>query len=551
MTTPPTPDQSGPQGPFGPHDPAAPPHANAVAYPVPGGTGPYAQGTSPSGSGSKARTGLIVGGVAGALLLGGGAFAVSRVLSGDSGDDPSSALPATTVGYVSVDISPGVGQQIAGLRFLEGLDPEVREVLESEDFRQALFDKMAEDQDIGVDWDQDIAPWLGDRVGMGVVPDGDDEPMVAVAVQVTDQDAARQSLEDLAAESADTQASWFFHDDYVVFTEPDDLGDMEAAVQAGTLSGEATFVDDMEALGDPGLMAGWVDIQAAAGLPGMRDMEELESVGGAPGMISGFMGAAPDTADVAAGRVAMTLRLGEDYVEVSGIGRGQEELGIEGGDSAQLVLGLPDDTAVALGLEHGDQFVGAAWDYFSELAPDEVSQLEQEASAEGWTLPGDIQTLVGQSLAISVGPDVVSAAMAGGMEGMAQLPVAYQVQTDVPAANELLDRALTQSGAPAEALARAEGDGVLTLGLDQSYVDEVAAGGALGEDEQFQSAVPGAADADGIMYVDLDTFEDFYLGYIDDATARDAVESLSAVGYSIAVDGDESAFTFRVVTNSE
>lgn len=508
----------------------------------------------PGGSGKRPLV-LIALAVVAALIIGGGAFAVTRVLGG-GGDQPAGALPASTAAYLRMDIDPSVGQKIAAVQFFEGLDPEITEQLNNGELRKEMFETLAEEDEAfaDIDYESDIEPWLGDRLAIGVVPTGESEPIVAAALQVTDQDAAADGLERLksaaeqSAEGDEVPVDWFFHGEYAVLTTTESLDTLRQEVEAGTLAEDETFQSDIEALGDEGVLSFWFD---AAGLSPYMDQAGAE---GAPlGDITSNDPSAYSTwltggqfDGVGQGRMAAAVRFGEDHVEVHGVARGIPLAELDDTDTAQLVLDLPEDTAVAAGLEHGDQLVAAAYEQLRTQLPEEFAEMESEASAEGWTLPDDIQTLVGQSLAFSVGPDILDT---GSMQDMAEAPVAYRVQTDTEAANALIDRILAEEGG-GEVLVRREDDGVLTLGLDQAYVDTVASGGSLGGVSTFESAVPNAEDADGIFYLDLNAFEDEYLPEIEDPDARASVQEIAALGISSRWTGDGNAeFTLRVVAD--
>lgn len=519
----------------------------------PQGADPYAP--EPGNAGKK--TGIIITlALVAALVIGGGAFAVTRVLGG-GGDQPSSALPGGSAAYVRMDIDPSVGQKIAAVRFLKDLDPEVTATLESDDMRREFFEMIAEDEPSlsNIDYDTDIEPWLGDRLGVGVVPQGDDEPQVAVALQVTDEGAAEEGLTKLfeASEGSD-QAGWFFHGDYVVLSSAEMIDDVQAGVEAGTLAENETFTGDLEALGDEGVLSFWADGEklapylddAEGALDGVPDPTGMSGVAG-PGAIGGFLsGSTLDEAQT--GRVAAAVRFGEDHIELHGITRGFP-VQIEDGDTAQLVQDLPEDTAVAFGQEHGDQLVAIAFEQMNKAMPDEMAQMQSEASAQGFEIPGDIQTLVGQSLAIGVGPQIAEIDQ---IDDPSQIPAVIRVQTDTDAANAVIDKAVVAAGATPEDLeayvVRRVDDGVLSLGLSQDYVDSAVAGG-LGDNPTFQSAVPNAADADSVFYVDLNAFEQYYLSDITDENTRASVEQIAAVGMSATWSGENGEFTLRVVAD--
>jgi hypothetical protein len=503
-------------------------------------------------TGGPRRSGVVALTVVGALVVGGGAFAVTRALSG-GGDQPAGALPAGTAAYIAVDINPSVGQKIAAVRFLQGLDSEVTDVLQSEDVRKALFELGAEEEPAlaDIDYDRDIAPWLGDRLAIGVVPVEGQEPTVAMTLQVKDEEAADEGLRRLAETAGAEEASsvdWFFHDGYVVVTEAERADDLEADVLAGTLEGEGTFAADMEALGDPGVLSFWVDYagisslaEEAAALSDTADLGALDPTG-----LSAFA-TDPQLSALGEGRVAGALRFGTDHIEMYGVARDVPTT-VDGGDSAQLLLDLPEDTAVALGLEHGDQLVAAMWEAFAEQAPDELADFTASAAEAGFSLPGDLQSVLGDSLALAVGP---GAADLNSMEDLLEFPVAYRVSTDTAAAEAVLESALGQIDPSAGSLlARRTDDGVLTLGLNQDYVRHVAEGGSLGSNATFRSAVPGADTADSVLYVNLNAFEALYLAEVDDEQTRTALESIAAIGMSARWTGDDTQeFSLRIVAD--
>ncbi len=70
------------------------------------------------------------------------------------------------------------------------------------------------------DYEDDFEPWLGDRIGVGVVLDDVGEPTPLIAIQVTDRDAAATTLSDLLAyleeQDPEDESGYAFTGDYVV-----------------------------------------------------------------------------------------------------------------------------------------------------------------------------------------------------------------------------------------------------------------------------------------------------------------------------------------------
>ena len=512
----------------------------------------------PPQQGSKSRPALLIAlAVVAALVIGGGAWAVTRALGG-GGDQPASALPADTAAYVRLDIDPKVGQKIAAVRFFDGLDEDVLETLRSEDIRKEFFDWMAEEEEAfaAISYEEDVQPWLGDRMGLGVVPNGTDEPFFGIALQVQDEDAANEGLTKLQESSnqtGDGGLDWYFHGDYAVLTTTDAVGPLQDLVEDGTLADKDTFTQDMAALGDEGVVSGWVDVEPLAALtdsPMAQETLDDASMMDGTGVLGSLAGTSQLASDAATGRYAAALRFADDNIEVHGVTRGIEATGIEGGSSAQLILDLPEDTVGAFGLEHGDQLVANAYAAFQEQFPQEVTEAEQSAAEAGFTIPDDVQTLLGSSLVLSVGPGIL------GLDATADDPeaweIAYRAETDTDAAEDLLTRSFDTVGAPEldDLLIRRADGGVLTLGVSQSYVDAVADGGGLGDSDLFKSAVPNAGDADSVFYVNINSLEHLYLSEVTEPEAKDALEQLAAIGFSATADDDGNGeFTLRFVAD--
>lgn len=509
---------------------------------------------------SKSRPGLLIAlAVVAALVIGGGAWAATRMLGG-GGDQPASALPEETAAYIRLDINPQVGQKIAAVRFFQGLDEEVLTTLRDDDIREKAFEWMAEEEEAfaAIDYAEDIEPWLGDRLALGLVPNGSDEPYVGIALEVKDEDAANAGLTKLqeatnaSGEDGDG-LDWYFHGSYAVLTTTDAVGSLQDKTEAGSLADKDTFRDDMNALGDEGVASAWVDVEPLASLADSPLAEEsLDSAAtlDPSGALGNLVGTSSIAEQAAKGRYAAALRFSEDSIELSGVTRGIEGFGVDGGDSGHLILDLPEDTVGAFSLENGDQIVARVYEMFQEMFPEDLAEAEAQAAEAGFTLPDDIQTLVGSSLVLSVGPGVLD--LQSNPENLDAWQIAYRTETDTDAAEDLLARVLNMTGEPQfdQMLVRDASDGVLTLGVSRSYVDAVTAGGGLGDSATFKAAVPNAADADSVFYVNVNGFEQLYLSEIEDAQSREALELLAAVGYSGSSDADGNGeFTLRFVAD--
>ena len=225
---------------------------------------------SPAGGG-RGRTVALVGSLLAIVGLGaGGAWAWQQVSGG--GTQPESVLPSTTIAFAKVDLDPAGGQKLDAIRFARKFPRAKGQVREDSDLREVIIKGLQNDKALkGVDYAKDVEPWLGKRLGVGLVPgkDADSKPVPVIALAVTDRDAARTSLPKLA-QSLDGECRVL--DDYALCTEQGNgqLAAVVSAAQKSPLSDNPTFTKDMGELGENGIAAAWFDaskLSKAAGWP--------------------------------------------------------------------------------------------------------------------------------------------------------------------------------------------------------------------------------------------------------------------------------------------
>ncbi|WP_151525737.1 DUF3352 domain-containing protein [Serinicoccus kebangsaanensis] len=488
---------------------------------------------------------LIGGGVAAAAVIGGGTAAA--LMMGGGGDRPDSVLPGEVAAYAQIDLDPAAGQKVAAVRFFQGLDSDLEQRLADGEWREWVWEQIEAEGEVPADlsFEEDIEPWLGDRAGLAMLPAGEgEEPAMAVALQVKDGDAAIAFLDEHLSEEAD-EVGYYLEGDYVVFSQASTLDAVRSAAEAGSLADNESFTSDMEALGEAGIMAMWADMS-------MLDDIDPSSLNPSLEMTEEQLGMGAEQPEIT-GRVAATVRLTPDAIEMHGVSR--DVAGVEmspAGETDSLITQLPADTAVALSLESGSSMVQSMWDYYSEDYSEQLQEAAAAAEAEGFSLPDDLKVALGESMSLAVGPDIVGAVMNMSQTdpSVPALPLAYRVTTDTERAQQLLN----DNGMGAGVLVTREDDGTLTLGTDQSYVDRVAEGGGdtLGDSDLFTRAVADAADAQSTFYVDVAPFEEFYLPQVTDEKARTALEKLAAIGVSNVVEeGGDGRFTMRMVADEE
>ena len=109
--------------------------------------------------------------------------------SGSGGaSDPAAAVPATTPVYLEANVHPDgkLGDDVTAV---------LKKVLRTDDPAaklKGLFDQSAKDH--GVTYDKDVAPWLGDRVGVAVTSFAANKPAFVVVAGSKDDAKARAAL---------------------------------------------------------------------------------------------------------------------------------------------------------------------------------------------------------------------------------------------------------------------------------------------------------------------------------------------------------------------
>ena len=489
----------------------------------------------------RAHWGLIAGVGALVLALVGGVTYALGALSG-GGEQPADALPSGAFAVVSVDLDPSLGQKLDGFRFLRKFPALRAKVPLDGDVREVVFDAVADEagwQD--VDFDADVAPWLGKRLALAAYPpstggSADAGPTAVVALQVTDRDKAQAGLTRLvsgtgSAGSGQLPVSWAFSGDYALLAETEGVAsDLAKRAESGSLAEDDGYATDLAAV-DDGVASVWVDMAAAGRALGAESMLDPQL---------GLLG----TAAGASGRSTMVARFdGPDVFEIVGRASGTKTAGWA--THAATGLGdLPESSVVALALADGDALVPKAWDSMRESFGAQGGDLDAMAGAAqeelGITLPDDLATLLGDNLV---------AALDG--ERSAGIDVGARVTTDVPAAQAVLDKleaAARRSGADLPVVRR-EAGGDLVVASSDAQAERLAADGNLGEQEAFQRALPDLDGADAALWVDPAGVMQLLFG--SDGGVDENLEPIDGIGATLSSsDGDDVAtYRFRLVAH--
>ncbi len=343
-----------------------------------GSGGPIPPARPQQRSGGGGRKWLIVGAVVGALAVGAAAFGAYTWLT-STGPQPAEALPADTLGYVSIDLDPSGSQKIAALKTFQKF-PAADEWLDDEgigsgdDIRKFIFTKIQEEEGVcdGLDFEDDIQPWLGDRFAIAAVDQGDGElPAPVGVVQVKDSDGAQDEAEQLIEGCGGNldDGGLAINGDWLIIAETDEIAEQVVDDAAGSsLADDAEFQKWTEAAGDPGILTAYVSPDAGAVLA-----DQLGGLGGAltggditdcaSGDFDGCLapegfGAGEELPDQALemfedfGGLALTVRFDDGSLEVE-VGwrlRLRVSVATDSDRGGDVIATLPEDTAAALGV---------------------------------------------------------------------------------------------------------------------------------------------------------------------------------------------------------
>lgn len=327
----------------------------------------------------RSRKKLVAGVAALAVVAGGGygAYAAYDRLSG-GGAQPHDVLPASSQIYVRADLDPSASQKIKLFKLLRK-SPDLAESVgikrDDQDLREILTDNLSGSCDI--DFKRDIKPWAGDRVGVAASVDGEE---ITIAVQVSDQKAAREGVKKLfACDNSDYGIG--FLDGYAIIAQTQAAADASIKeAQAKPLAEHTAFVEDFDQLGDQGVGSVWVD---------------LESVMKSP-TVTQFLG---EDVDVDAGAsVAATLRVDGDALELAALGAQTTSA-----DSAEVppLNKLPSDTLFALATGGSAGTVSQIVSDLDELGL--MGDVQGTSEEFGLDLANDLETLFGKGMTLALG----------------------------------------------------------------------------------------------------------------------------------------------------
>lgn len=535
---------------------------------VPLGSGPEVETVGPQVRPPRSRrvTVVTVVAVAVAAVLGGGAYAAYSFLNG-GGPQPADVLPASTVAVVSVDLDPSAGQKIAAIKSIQRF-PLLKKELglhADDDLRQFVFDKVTGSGACRPDFDRDVKPWLGKRAAFAGVDLGGSTPVPVIALQISDPAKARTGFDAIVRCLHPKDFAFVVGDDYLIAS--DSAAHAQAVLSKGKekpLADDAAYQKWTGEAGDAGVVSFYVGKSAAE--YGEKLLDQF-SGGFAEGLLgdtsagSGATGDLGSTNPFASPKKALTGFEGlGGTIRFSG---GGMELSLAAGglttvaDSPPVgdeIGDLPGDTAVALGFGVGKDYAKSVLDRLGGQGDDLSQQAEDQA---GLDLPGDLQTLLGTAVTLSLGGKAPSSL--DDLHGPADLPVGLVIHGDAEKIKAIIAKVEDHLGRSLSDIPLNVDDagGKVAIGPGDYAGNELLKNGDLGEKHNFADAVPDADKAGAILYVDFDSaWRDLLVKAVTDEEGASSgnvldenTKPLRSLGISSWIDGGVTHALFKLTTD--
>lgn len=298
----------------------------------------------------------------------------------DEANRAAGITPPNALALVSVNLSPSIEQK-ANLLTIARLFPGARDKVKGE-FDSARDDLLGQVlKDSGLDFKADVQPWLGKEAAVAVLPPGDaDSPLFVAMVQTNDKAKATAAIAK-AAKAGTFKGAYGLVDDFVIISDQPNKADNQAAIDLitaqakktdGGLAKSASFTNVVDQLHGDRLVLGWVDVKASIGVA-----DNLAALGPASAFVKSF--------SKDAGTIAFDLHAESKAVVFQGVAT---TTGTGEGSTATLTRSLPATALAALTLFDLGKSVTKGLTAISGVAGSDVtSQFEQ---ATGLSLQDDI-----------------------------------------------------------------------------------------------------------------------------------------------------------------
>lgn len=536
--------------------------------------GPEYLTAGPDKASPRRRRGLLLAVASAATLAVAGVGGWAALGLRPDGDQPATAVPASALGYVSLDLDPTAEQKVEALRVLRKF-PAVEEKLSlgaGDDLRRWFFEAAVADSGgcFGLDYVRDVAPWVGDRAALALLPapTSHDLPARVAVLEVTDRDRAAAGIDRVTrCADAGREVDLAFAGDYAVLSDGEvGAGSVVASAERASLADDAAFTRWTGAAGDPGI----VTLYAAPEAPGaLADVVTSRPHGpwttygqAPPPQLPGERLAREAKrlyADFAG--AAAVLRFADGAVEME-VAAGGLPRGPAAGRAPDLAS-LPTSTAAAVGVGLRPGWLVTWLDSLTKAdgpgGPSTDDLLARAEALTGLALPEDLETLLGEGVSLSVRGDVDLAAL-GDLADPRRVPVGVRVTGDPARIMPVVHRLRASLGPDAGLVHVRKGDGVVAFAPDPGYAEDLVAAGGLGDTATYAAVLPGDEAPDAALFVDFDAecWLDRLARKHDEAAAADPrrpgpmlenVRPLRALGLSAWTDGDVQRGLLRLSTD--
>jgi hypothetical protein len=464
---------------------------------------------------------LIAGFLALILVGGVGAYAAQRLWFG-GGSQPESVLPADTMAFAKVDLSPGLGQlvKIYDLSRKFPQQPDIKGANADETFDSAMSKLLTEAGLTGVSYEQDVKPWLGRRAGVGIWKDGAQKTHALMSIQVTDEGKATTSLHKIltAGSLHNATVGSAVGSGYALISSALEAGGSrqaedqaaQAALQAAgkqSLADAPAYKAAAATISSDLLASGYVDLDAIRSTPKVTDM-----------MMAGKPGASSELDATLHGQIVFGLHATDNAIETQL--RWHNAPAVKHASNIRPdVEKLPAGTAYALGLSGA--VLGPVWNPVRSSLKALFTSPSGQSAVSDATLDGLLDSTVTAGCTGFASPNCKIQFTAGSEQ----------------AANEI---ARLFSGAQGLKLSRSGKTLTVTVGSGTA-----AGAGLLASSARYKAAIPQTSwTVTGLLYVDIQA-----AASEQKLSAKDAanIKPLSAFGLVTGLDGADAVFNARVV----
>ena len=509
---------------YGQPSPAQPPYGQSP-YGQPAGSGGFLPQGDVLAAGPvrpRRRLAPIVASVVAvlAIVLAGGGFAAYHLLAAKGGQ-PDAWAPANSLLYAKVDLDPSASAKVAAWRFEQHF-PNAPKIASADDLKDALLE-AAFRSDGKVDYNADIKPWLGDRVGLAVFSDAGGKPQTVGIVAVKDAGKAKSSLAKINAKNPIGYSS---QGSFVVIGDSQAIvDDAVSAAKKANITSNADYAKDVAALKNDRIVTGWWN--AGATIKAMAPELPPQS----RALLSS--GALAGLGNLDKLRMAFGVRVQPSDVEVEARTFGTPTTTPAGHGTAGAALGgLPAGTVAGFAVADPKGLLQQQLASLQSgiLGAGLQTQLQALGAQLGIALPGDLENLLGSSLAVGLN-SVPSAAVGKALVTVMTNPT--DPAKGLHTAQVLAAAISAQTGL--QLSASSHGAAVVLTN------DKAATTGKLADDAGFGAALAGMpSDATLAGYVNLAAL------MAAQPNMRPDTKPLQSIGFYQRSDGNAQALFLRL-----